>query len=287
MKRIRQEYLALLYFSGPFLLLGAYVPQPAELWTAILAGGGISMVILFLYGFLLKKLSANLPFRIASGIIAIPLSVFSLGAFSLFIQTCVLRESLPWMFPAVLVAMAIWAAIRGERTIEGFSRLMGPAILLFFAIVIISAVLKIDAQILLPKIPLDKMVFRQWLPPVSALYLLQGFVLLTLLASRKTTEENPSANEKEAKRVNVFRDIAIGMGLSILLTSGSLLASAQALGHIVFETLPFPFYYPPVLARDTEYLERIEILWLAILFFAEFVKQAALFTSIRKIFKPQ
>ncbi|MBE6031670.1 MAG: hypothetical protein E7224_00560 [Clostridiales bacterium] len=285
-KRVRQEYLSLLYFCGPFLLLGTYAPPGSGMWAEVLIGGGLAMIPLGLYGLLLKKLPWTLPLRIAAGCLAIPLAAFSLKAFAEFLHTCVLPELPPWSLPAVLLAMAVWAAIKGQRTTEGFARLIGPAVLVFFIIVILSAALKIDPQYLSPQKPFVVEMFRSGILFAWLLYFLQGFVLMTVLASRKPSEENPEGKDDFWKKSNAFREIALGMALSILLIGGSLLASVLAMGPEVFEALTFPFYYPPGLARDTEYLERIEILWLAILFFAEFARQATLFTALRKIFKP-
>ncbi len=258
-------YLAFLYYLGTFFFIGRCIPLHRMAWLSFFIAAIAASILLYLFHQYIKRYSIGKWVLLISVLFCVFIIISTFHCFIDFFHTCVLTNSPKWLFPAFFFLLCIWMAKKDIWVIELFSRLLGPVTLFFLILANGSSISKIELPYTHDSLRFDG--FMQlsnnsfWNSTLLffIIYFAEGFVLLTLLSMRK---KNPS----------VYKDITKGLFASVILVSVTYFVTVLALGPEVFELLTYPVYYPPGLTQTAEYLERIEVILLAVFLFSEFLK---------------
>lgn len=269
------EYLSFLYFLSSIFFLGALIPFHRTMWINLFLGAVITIPLLYGVQRLIRRFGVGKLLPILAAVIATVLCAISIYCLSQFLFSCVLQSLPIWMFPAAFLLCCAYVASKDIHVLERFSKLCGPVILVLLFLAICSGISKVrlsfsygffawrDFISLSPKAFIPGTLF------FAALFFLEGFVLITILNIKRKTPA-------------VFKDMAKGFILSTVFLAAAYLTTVLALGPDVFELLTYPVYYPPGLTGTAEYLERIEVILLAVFIFSEFVKTGVCLMMIKE-----
>lgn len=269
------EYLAFLYFLSSIFFLGALIPFHRMMWATLLCGGLLALP--FLYGVhkLIHRYGIGKPLLALTAVIAALFAALTLYCLSEFLFSCVLQELPVWLFPAAFLLCCIYAAVKDIHVLERFSKLCGPVVLLLLFLAVCSGIAKVRLSFTYgffswrDYTATSAGAFFSGVLFFAVLFFSEGIVLLTILNQKRKTPA-------------IFKDAAIGFLLSIVFLSAAYLVTVLALGPDVFELLTYPVYYPPGLTGNAEYLERIEVILLAVFILSEFVKTAVCLMMIKE-----
>lgn len=269
------EYLAFLYFLSSIFFLGALIPFHRMIWASLLLGAFLALPFLWGCHKLITRYGVGRLLLLLTSILAAGLCAATLYCLSDFLAFCVLQELPIWLFPAAFLLCCIYAALKDIHVLERFSKLCGPVALLLLFLSICSGISKVRLSM-----SYGYFAWRDFLPPsissflagivfFAVLFFVEGLVLITILNIKRKTPA-------------VFKDTAKGFILSAFFLSAAYLVTVLALGPDVFELLTFPIYYPPGLTGTAEYLERIEVILLAVFILSEFVKTSVCLMMIKE-----
>lgn len=263
--------LAFLYFLSPLFFIGTILPLSSGIFAAIPLAGLMSLPFLYLYDRYLMRRSLPLILRLMFMALAVFLGMNGLYGFSRFVKTCVMPDTPILLLPLALLLFAVWIAWDDIHVLERFSRITAPIVLILLALSILSAATKIEPAFAeRPRLSLHQgnggFFSMLWL--IFFLYLAEGLILLTLLRQQFKVRDCPSKEKPPA----IFAEMTKGLLLGGLVLSLAYWVTILALGSDVFEILTYPIYYPPGLTKSAEYLERTEILLLAVFLFTEFLR---------------
>jgi len=258
-------YLAFLYYLGTFFFIGRLIPLHRMVWFSFLLAAIAASILLYAFYQYLNICKIGNWTLIISALISVVAGISTFYCFADFFHTCVLNDSPTWLFPSAFILVCLWMAKKEIHVLELFSRLLGPFVLFFLLLANFSSISKIE----LPY-TYDFLMFDGLLHPASnnfwtstllffVIYFTEGFVLITLLSLHK-------------KSPFVYKDTTKGLFISVALLAITYLVTVLALGPEVFEQLTYPVYYPPGLTQTAEYLERIEVILLAVFLFSAFIK---------------
>lgn len=263
--------LAFLYFLSPLFFIGTVLPLSDGMFAAIPLSGLMALPFLYLYDRYLTCHSLPLILRLVFMVLAVFLGISGLYGFSRFVKTCVMPDTPIFLLPAALLIFAVWISWDDIHVLERFSRIAAPIVLILFALSILSAATKIEPVFAerprLSFFPGNEGFFSiLWM--IFFLYLAEGLILLTLLRQQFKVRDCPNQKKPPA----IFAEMTKGMLFGGLLLSLAYWVTILVLGSDVFEILTYPIYYPPGLTKSAEYLERTEILLLAVFLFTEFLR---------------
>lgn len=269
------EYLAFLYYLGTFFFIGRCFPMHRMVWFSFFISAILAAIILYAFYRYIKNHEIGKWLLLSAMLISIFIGSFSLYCFTDFFHTCVLNDTPVWLFPSAFLLVCAVMAKKDIHVLELFSRLLGPVILFLLILADCSSISKIELPYTHGFLTFDGFIN----PSINAfwgstilffiIYFAEGFVLLTLLLLRK-------------KSPSVYRDTTKGLFVSVILLAITYLVTVLALGPEVFELLTYPVYYPPGLTQTAEYLERIEVILLAVFLFSEFLKFSLLLMMCRE-----
>lgn len=269
------EYLAFLYYLGTFFFIGRCFPMHRMVWFSFFISAILAGLLLYVYYLYLTKHKIGRWVLLCTLLISIFIGCFSIYCFSDFFHTCVLNDTPIWLFPLAFLLVCVGMARKDIYVLELFSRILGPVVLFFLLLANCSSISKIESPYTHGFLTFDGFIHPSgnsfWVSTLLffVIYFAEGFVLLTLLSLRK-------------KSPSVFKDTAKGLFLSVILLATTYLVTVLALGPEVFELLTYPIYYPPGLTQTAEYLERIEVILLAVFVFSEFLKFSLLLMMCRE-----
>lgn len=279
------EALGFLYFLSPLFFIGSVLPLSRGIWIAIPLASLMALPFFYLYDQFLIAHRLHLSIRLIFMILAVFLGISGLFYFSRFVKICVMPETPGFLLPAAILLFAVWSSLKDIHVLERFSRIAAPIVFFLLCVSIISAATKIDFHFL--ENPLGDSLgsalggtFFPMLWLIFALYLGEGLILLTLVRQQFKVRDSQEYEKPPA----IFYSMAKGLLLSALLLSATYLITILALGPDVFEILTYPVYYPPGLTRSAEYLERIEILLLAVFLFSEFLRTGVFLLLLKEGF---
>ena len=269
------EYLSFLYFLSSVFFLGALVPFHRTMWLSLLLGAALALPLLLALHRLISRFGQGKAMLSAAAAAAACLFAVTLYCFSQFLDACVLQELPMWLFPGAFLLCCAYTAAKDIHVLERFSKLCGPVILILLFLALCSGGAKASLTM-----EYGFFSWRDFMPPraqaltgggmfFALLFLVQYLVLAVLVNAKRKT---PAP----------FKDAAKGFWLSAVFLSASCLVAALALGPDVFELLAYPVYYPPGLTGTAEYLERIEVILLAVFVFSEFVKTSLCLMAIKE-----
>ncbi|MDO4553016.1 MAG: hypothetical protein Q4C22_05715 [Bacillota bacterium] len=271
------KYLAALSPAAPFFLWGAFFPVSASAWLALPAACALALPLLWLCSLLLERFPALKDAALwPLSFLSLFAALASLRASSVFMGLCVLPQLPPWLPSLCLGLFSFWIALRGPRPLLGFCALSCLPVLALLLLSILSAASKIDPHFTYRYAPFTPQGFLSCLGPALLLFFFHGLLLIVLFPETEASVKNP--------RAAFFQTVRGFIPITVLLTAACW-STALALGPGVFESLSFPLYYPPGLTRTAEYLERIELLLLAVYFFAAVSQLGLLFLSFAAPFR--
>ncbi|WP_130863811.1 GerAB/ArcD/ProY family transporter [Bacilliculturomica massiliensis] len=270
-----QEYLAFVYFLSSVFFLGALIPFHRMIWAGILLGAFLALP--FLYGVhkLIARYGTGKSLLLLAGLLSCGLCAVTLYCLSDFLAFCALQELPVWFFPAAFLLCCVYGAVRDIYVLERFSKLCGPVVLALLFLAVCSGISKVRLSL-----SYGFFAWRDFLAPsfsaflagtvfFAVLFFAEGLVLLTIMNAKRKTPA-------------VFKDTVRGFLLSAFFLAAAYLVTVLALGPDVFEMLTYPIYYPPGLTGTAEYLERIEVILLAVFILSEFVKTAVCLLTIKE-----
>ena len=270
-------YLSFLFFLSSIFFLGALIPFHRMMWASLLLGGFLSFLALWVFHRLILRFGVSKFLLCIEAFFSAFLGALTLYCLSEFFSFCVLQELPMWFFPSAFLICCGYAAVKDVYVLERFSKLCGPAVIFLLVLALGSGISKI-------RISFNNGFFswQDFIYPsdttffvsvffFAVLFFIEGSILITLLNTR-------------LKNLTPFKSTMKGFFLSILFLSCTYLITVLVLGPYVFELLTYPIYYPPGLTGDAEYLERIEIVFLAVFLISEFVKISLCLLMIKETF---
>ena len=295
------EYLTFLFILSTVFFLGTLIPFQRTVWAQILCGALPALILLLLFLYMTRQRRVGRFWAFCAAVIAVCLSALSLYCMAQFLYFCVLQELPVWLFPAAFLVCAFYGALWDVHLLQRFCKLCGPPVIFLLVLSLLSGASKIRFSL-----QYGIFLWRDYLRVQTSsflygtllfgvLFLLEGILLLTLLrtetAFEKQTVSPEAGSGGKKKHHTLCRGFVKGYLLAVVSLAAIYFVTVLALGPAVFEFLTYPVYYPPGLSGSAEYLERTEIILLAVLLFPEFVKMTLCILMIKKsllrFFRPE